>query len=147
MIPARTLLESTGVSSRVVRGLLPDVEVEATHVHAIPRWMRWALFPGVVAIALPGRIFVLADSLERRDPRLGALIVHELAHVAQWRRHGALRFLALYLGAYLRARRRGLPHREAYRSIPLEREAVAVASAALARLRPRSGTPTRDRRL
>jgi hypothetical protein len=52
---------------------------------------------------------------------------HEAVHVAQWRRLGVLRFLARYLGAYLRWRLAGYPHRAAYRRIPLEVEAEWVA--------------------
>ena len=53
------------------------------------------------------------------------LLRHEAAHVAQVRRDRPLRFLLRYLRDYLRGRRAGLPHDEAYRAIPYEREAFA----------------------
>lgn len=52
---------------------------------------------------------------------------HEAVHVAQWRGHGVVGFLALYLGSYLRWRLRGYGHWGAYRRIPLEIEAEWVA--------------------
>ena len=55
------------------------------------------------------------------------LIHHELVHVRQWRRYGAIGFLARYVGAYLRGRLRGLDHAGAYRRIPFEIEADWVA--------------------
>ena len=51
------------------------------------------------------------------------LLAHELAHVAQYRRHGLAGFLARYLFHYLAGRARGLRHREAYAAIPFERAA------------------------
>lgn len=55
------------------------------------------------------------------------LLRHELVHVRQWRRHGAIGFLVRYLGSYAvwRLRRKG--HDGAYRRIPLEVEAEWVA--------------------
>lgn len=56
-----------------------------------------------------------------------ALLAHELVHVRQWREDGALRFLARYLAAYALGRVRGLGHGDAYRAIPYEAEARALA--------------------
>ncbi len=55
------------------------------------------------------------------------LLRHELEHVRQWRRLGAVGFLARYLGAYLAWRLRGYGHWAAYRRIPLEVEAEWAA--------------------
>jgi len=52
------------------------------------------------------------------------LLAHELAHVAQYARDGFLPFLTRYVAAYLRGRRRGLSHTEAYAEIPYEKEAA-----------------------
>jgi hypothetical protein len=80
------------------------------------------LTPGVAGMTL-GRWILLRRGHARDD----GLIAHELVHVRQWRDLGAVRFLSRYLGAYVRARRRGLNHRDAYEAIPLEAEARALA--------------------
>lgn len=51
------------------------------------------------------------------------LLRHELIHVRQFADEGAPRFLARYVGHYLRWRARGYPHMGAYRRIPHEIEA------------------------
>lgn len=56
------------------------------------------------------------------------LLAHERQHVRQWRELGALGFLARYLGGYLRWRRQGCGHVEAYRRIPLEVEAELLSA-------------------
>jgi hypothetical protein len=55
------------------------------------------------------------------------LLRHEVEHVHQWRRLGAIGFLGRYLGAYARWRLRGYGHWGAYRRIPLEVEAEWAA--------------------
>jgi hypothetical protein len=54
------------------------------------------------------------------------LLRHELAHVSQFAREGAARFLWRYGVSYARGRRRGLSHAAAYLEIPYEREARAA---------------------
>ena len=82
------------------------------------RWIGGPVPPGADAITLGPLI------CERRSSASSArLLRHELVHVRQWRRLGVLGFLRRYLGAYLRFRVRGYPHRAAYRRIPLEVEA------------------------
>jgi hypothetical protein len=76
------------------------------------------LTPGVLAMTLGRWILVRRG----HEANVG-LIGHELVHVEQWRRHGAIRFLTEYLGAYVRARRAGVDHWTAYRAIPFEEEA------------------------
>lgn len=80
------------------------------------------LTPGIAAMTL-GRWILVRRGHEHDD----ALIAHELVHVRQWRELGVVRFLSRYLGAYVRARGRGLGHQAAYEAIPLEVEARAVA--------------------
>jgi hypothetical protein len=55
------------------------------------------------------------------------LLRHELVHVRQWRRHGAVGFALRYAGDYLRHRLRGYGHWGAYRRIGFEIEADWVA--------------------
>jgi hypothetical protein len=59
-----------------------------------------------------------------------SLLAHELAHVAQYRRHGVLPFLRRYFAQYFAGRARGLSHEAAYASISFEREAEERAVAA-----------------
>jgi hypothetical protein len=82
------------------------------------RWVGGPVPLGVSAITL-GPLIIL-----RREAGTDVrLLRHELVHVRQWRELGARRFLASYVGAYLRWRLRGYPHWAAYRRIPLEVEA------------------------
>ncbi|MEA2010653.1 MAG: hypothetical protein U9N78_08115 [Actinomycetota bacterium] len=94
-------------------------------VRPVPGWLARVWGSGVEAMALPRVVFASARAFERIiDGDAAALLVHESVHVDQWRRHGAVRFLARYLGDYLRGRAVGLPHRTAYRAIRFEREAT-----------------------
>lgn len=89
-----------------------------------------ALWPrGISAMALPWGIYLAPGVLERSLADLGPLIVHELTHIAQWRRLGPVGWARSYLGDYLRSRRAGLQHHEAYRAIGLEAEARDTARA------------------
>jgi hypothetical protein len=82
------------------------------------RWIGGPVPPGAAAITLGRLIIVRARAAD--DPRL---LRHELVHVEQWRRLGVVRFLARYLGSYVRWRLRGHGHRAAYLRIPQEVEA------------------------
>ena len=66
-----------------------------------------------------------------------ALLAHELVHVRQFAEQGAFRFLGGYARDYLRGRRQGLTHRNAYLAIDAEREARRVE----ADWRRRNGSP------
>jgi hypothetical protein len=100
--------------------------VELTRFDAVPSLDRTRvrvvlvarLTPGIAAMTL-GR-YVLVRRGHERDR---GLLAHELVHVRQWRELGAIRFVTRYLGAYVRNRRRGLDHWNAYEAIPLEIEA------------------------
>ena len=77
-------------------------------------------------MTLPWAIYMDPDHLRSGDS--GPLILHELVHVRQWKRLGTWRFLKIYLADYLRGRRSGMNHNQAYLAIRLEKEArVAVA--------------------
>lgn len=60
------------------------------------------------------------------------LLRHELVHVRQWRRYGAVGFGLRYLGNYTMWRLRRKGHRGAYLRIPMEIEADWVARRQLA---------------
>ncbi len=88
-------------------------------------WVGGPVPPGYEAITIGSLI-----SVRRRSAHSARLLLHEEVHVRQWRELGAFGFLRRYLGAYLGLRLRGHPHRVAYRQIPLEVEAEAVARSA-----------------
>lgn len=54
-----------------------------------------------------------------------ALLAHELVHVRQFAEQGAFGFVSRYLRDYLRGRRAGSSHHQAYLDIPAEQEARA----------------------
>jgi hypothetical protein len=90
---------------------------------------------GISAIRFGSRVFVAPELLCRgADERLtlsAELVVHEAAHVLQYRRVGVVKFLSLYLRDYARALReeRGSArerHRAAYLAISFEVEARAA---------------------
>ena len=78
-------------------------------------------------MTLPWAIYVHADTLNGDPIRLGRLVEHDLVHVRQWLQLGTPRFLRRYLTDYLRGRRRGLNHTEAYLAISLEVEAREIS--------------------
>jgi len=74
--------------------------------------------PQADAITL-GKTILMRAHVEGSDD----LLAHELVHVRQFREMGPVRFLAKYVGSYLRFRLNGYGHMAAYRRIPLEVEA------------------------
>jgi hypothetical protein len=74
--------------------------------------------PGAAAITIGPVISVRARAAGNER-----LLRHELVHVEQWRRLGAIGFLVRYVGSYARWRLRGHGHWDAYRHIGLEVEA------------------------
>jgi hypothetical protein len=88
----------------------------------------------LVGIAAPGATATtLGPLILMRERGVGnrRLLRHELEHVRQWREQGVAGFLVRYLGAYVRWRLRGYPHRAAYRRIPHEIEAEWLARRAV----------------
>jgi hypothetical protein len=81
-----------------------------------------AFLPRYAAMTLGRTVLVRNDRLD--DDRL---LAHELVHVEQWQQQGRARFLARYVGGYLRALVRERRHRAAYLAIPFEAEARARA--------------------
>ena len=86
-----------------------------------PWWLRPFLFRDVIAITLGRRIWI-SSRVRAAEP----LIRHELVHVRQMAHYGVMLFLWKYVAGYLRNRRRGMGHAEAYLAIPFEVEAVAA---------------------
>ncbi|HEX3394180.1 MAG TPA: hypothetical protein VHS52_06600 [Acidimicrobiales bacterium] len=85
-------------------------------------WVGGPVPPGAAAITV-WRVI----SVRRRCADDTHLMRHEQEHLGQWRRLGVRRFLAEYVGAYLRGRAHGYGHDDAYRLIPLEVEAEQAA--------------------
>jgi hypothetical protein len=86
---------------------------------------------GAAAVTIGSRILVsreTAREIERASDDGRRILRHELAHVEQYARDGFVPFLAIYFFDYLRGRRRGLSHFEAYAEIRYEREAARAES-------------------
>ncbi len=131
--PAADLLLATGFDPDVLSEAMPRVDPATVKVRvASPLFRRfWA--KGIVAVALPTGIYVQPAVMERfragaEPERSGRLLVHELMHIEQWRRLGAIQHTTQYLGDYLKGRWRRLGHWEAYRAIRLEVEAREAAA-------------------
>lgn len=80
-------------------------------------WFFRYLPEGVDAITIKDHI------LFRSDKPSENLIRHEMTHVEQYRKEGAVRFLTIYAIDYVFGRLRGLSHKEAYRAVRYEKEA------------------------
>ncbi len=107
---------------------LPSVDPAMIPVHAASRLFRVFWLRGISAVAMPWGIYVHPDRLARSSSDVARLIVHELAHIDQWRRLGPIGWTRSYVGDYLRGRRSGKGHRGAYRAIGLEEEARDIAA-------------------
>jgi hypothetical protein len=86
-----------------------------------PWWLRLLLNRRTIAITLGRRIFVAEGYASE------SLIRHELVHVRQAAELGVPRFLWRYVAEYVRNRRRGMTHDDAYRAISFEAEAFLAA--------------------
>jgi hypothetical protein len=125
---AAEALAASGIERRLVGDELPRVDPSRVPVWRAARWFRALWAPGITAVALPWGVYLHPDRIAEPLDRLGPLIVHELTHIDQWRRLGPIGWARAYLGDYVRSRRRGSPHHEAYRAIGLEVEAREVAT-------------------
>jgi len=85
-----------------------------------PWWLRLFLLRRVIAITLGRRIYIAKGHATE------ALLRHELVHVRQAGELGMIRFLWRYAVEYVRNRRRGMTHDDAYRAISFETEAFAA---------------------
>lgn len=90
-------------------------------------WVGGPVPAGADALTL-GSVVIVRAGHEHSDK----LLRHELVHVRQWRRYGAVGFGARYLGAYLLWRLRLKGHKGAYWRIPMEIEAEWIARRSLA---------------
>ena len=125
---AGQLLQAGGVDSVRVRLLIHPVDPDSVRIRPAPRLVRKMWGRGIRAMTLRKTILLDPLLLTAAQDRAGILLVHELVHVRQWHDLGVARFLWRYLTAYLRGRRDGLGHRDAYLAIPLEVEARETAA-------------------
>jgi hypothetical protein len=98
-------------------------DIDRIALQPAPGWMVRTWRGDVAAMTLPWAIYVRQDVLGGDSLRLARLVSHELVHVKQWQQLGTSRFLVRYMRDYLRGRRRGLSHHQAYLAISLEKEA------------------------
>lgn len=127
------MLVAGGIDVARVRHHLRRVDPSKARVRVAPGWFRGFWAKGVSAVCLPWSIYVRPEIGQRyvRSEGLeaiGTLIAHELTHLEQYRRLGAIRHSVRYLGDYVLGRLRRLGHWDAYRAIGLEREARYVAA-------------------
>lgn len=121
-------IDAAGIDRNALAVALPRVDPSRVPVWAAGRWFRLFWAPGITAVAMPWGVYVHPDRLRAPLAELGPLMVHELTHIEQWKRLGAMGWLRAYVGDYLRGRRRGLRHHDAYRAIGLEEEARGTAA-------------------
>jgi hypothetical protein len=126
-VTAGEAVDAAGIDRDLLAAALPRVDPDAIRVRAAAPWFRALWAEGITAMALPWGIYLHPRHFERPPSELGALMVHELAHIDQWRRLGPWGWARSYLGDYLSGRRRRLGHHGAYRAIGLEVEARDVA--------------------
>ena len=126
-------LEATGVDLVWLARVLPRVDPSQVPVREAPRWFRPLWARGIVAVAMPWAVYMTPAMMDHYDAaaephRLGRLLVHELAHIEQYRRLGAARHIAQYVFDYVRGRVQRKGHWGAYTSVRLEIEARGVAA-------------------
>jgi hypothetical protein len=121
-------VDAAGIDRHSLAVALPRVDPSRVPVWAASRWFRFFWGPGITAVAMPWGVYVHPDRLATPMAELAPLMIHELTHIDQWRRLGAIGWVRSYLGDYLRGRHRGMRHHEAYRAIGLEEEARATAA-------------------
>jgi hypothetical protein len=131
--PADDLLRASGFDPDDLRVRMPRVDPATVTVKVASPLFRRLWAKGISAVSLPTGVYVQPSIMERLRSgddreRFGRLIIHELMHIEQWRRLGALRHLYQYVGDYVRGRWQRLGHWEAYRAIRLEIEAREAAS-------------------
>jgi hypothetical protein len=84
-----------------------------------PWWLRLFVHRNVAAITLGRRIYIAEEASD-------VILRHEMVHVRQAGELGLARFLWRYIAEYVRNRRRGMAHDDAYRAISFEVEAFAA---------------------
>ena len=126
-------LAATGVDRDWLGRVLTRVDPSEVPVREAPRWFRALWARGIVGVAMPWAVYMTPAMMDRYEAaaeprRLGRLLVHELAHIEQFRRLGAIRHIGRYVFDYVRGRLQRKGHWVAYKSVRLEIEARGVAA-------------------
>jgi GNAT superfamily N-acetyltransferase len=138
---ASDVVVAGGVDLEALRLVLPRVDPRSVRIWVGPWWFRMFWGREIAAVAMAWGIYVRPDIMRRfaegREPaRNATLIVHELAHLEQWRRLGVIRHSVQYLFDYVRGLAAGKGTQGAYRAIRLEVEARQTARLVMAMSRP-----------
>ena len=97
--------------------LPPGFDFAAVRIRTgVPRWAAG----NPLAVTVRNTIYFAPGCFDAQSPEGVALLVHELAHVEQFRRLGFAGFVLRYLAAYAANRLRGHRPHAAYLHIPLE---------------------------
>ncbi len=112
----------------LARVLIHPIDPGQIEVKRAPRWLTRLWGRGIQAMTILNRIYVDPGFLGGHRRPLGLLVAHELIHARQWRDHGFIGFLLRYVADYLKGRRDGLGHRDAYMAVGLEVEARGLAA-------------------
>lgn len=121
------MMTLSGLDPAAIGAGLGLADLDRVPVRRAPSWMVRAWGSRASAMTLPWAIYVKPGVLAGDRRVLGSLVFHELVHVRQWRDLGVVRFSLRYLAEYLRGRRAGLTHQEAYLAISLEEEARRIS--------------------
>ena len=122
------LLTASGISSQAVSRELAGLDLDRVEIRPAPGWLTRLWGSTIAAMALRTTVYIRPEMLGSDPTGLGPLLVHELVHVHQWSRLGVVRFLWRYVAGYVKGRAAGLSHQDAYRAIPIEIEARAIAT-------------------
>src|SRR5262245_3273695 len=94
-------------AAQLLAPFFPGFDLSRVRIHeGIPRY----IVGGAIGYADRDDIYFAPGTYRFDTPGGLALTAHEIAHCQQYRRHGAWRFRARYLAAYLRNRLRGMNH-------------------------------------
>jgi hypothetical protein len=124
---AAEAIRAAGIDEERLAATLSRVDPSRVPVWRANRLLRMWWPKEISAMALPWGVYLAPEIVARPLADLGPLMVHELAHIEQWRRLGPIGWARAYLGDYLRGRRSGLTHHDAYRAVGLEEEARRIA--------------------
>ena len=125
--PPSVVTRLGGADPNALGARLGIADIDRIPIRRAPRLMVRSWRGDIAAMTLPWAIYVRQDVLAGDSLRLAGLVSHELVHVRQWQTLGTLGFLKRYLCDYLRGRRQGLGHNQAYLAISLEREAREIS--------------------
>ncbi|MDH3426221.1 MAG: hypothetical protein OEM22_06070 [Acidimicrobiia bacterium] len=133
---ASDFLSRGGVSLAAIGDALPNVDSDRVLVRPVPWWLRILWRPWVQGMATSSKIYIRAHRLAHPE-RSTSLVVHELVHIAQWRRLGRLRFGTRYVREAISGLIRFRNSRKAHDNISFEIEADLITDQILQRPGPR----------